>query len=306
LALTTNYGTDKFATLKTVLLHRPTYSLQDMNPLTMGYYLFDDIPDPGRYLEEHDRYRRLLQAHGVTTLELADYVKVTRPLMNTLASLPYLNDSSVISGKGAILSQMGGGRQGEEKVVAEALANLGIPVAYHFGGDDHFEGCLILPAGILFIACTERHRRASVEKFLPAAVAMFAEVIYVECPKARRFMHADMIYGQVSETLALAFPPAFLETYSITAKGAEAVDFTRHMARRGIEVLAIADEEQKKWGCSFMPLAPGRIIHYDIALAAATVKALHAKGTEIIEFHPDALLAGGGSLRCLTLQLLRE
>lgn len=300
------YGTEHFGSLKTVMLHRPTESIRQINPVTMGYYLFDAIPDADRYLEEHDQYSGLLRAHGIATLELADLVRENRPLLGTLASLPYLNDSSVISRQGAILSQMGGGRQGEETVVREALTNLGIPIAYQFSATDHFEGCLILPGRILFIACTERHRRASVEKFLPTAVSLFAEVIYVDCPKARRFMHADMIYGQISENLALAFPPAFLETYSITAKGSEAVDFTRHMNKRGIEVLTISDQEQKTWGCSFVALAPGRILHYDIALAAQTSKVLRAKGVEISEFHPNALLAGGGSLRCLTLQILRE
>lgn len=306
MAIISHYGAETFGALKTVMLHRPIHSIRALNPITMGYYLFDAIPDADRYLAEHDRYRGLLEAQGVATLELSDYVQDNRSLMDTLASLPYLNDSSVISRHGAILSQMGGGRRGEEKVVREALTRLGIPIAYEFAPTDHFEGCLILPGRILFIACTERHRRASVERFLPTAVALFAEVIYVECPKARRFMHADMIYGQINENLALAFPPAFLETYSITGKGAEAVDFTKHMAKRGVEMIAVSDQEQKTWGCSFVPLDPGRIIHYDIALAAQTAKVLNAKGIEIIPFHPNAILAGGGSLRCLTLQILRE
>lgn len=306
MALLSKYGAENFGRLKTVVLHKPALSVREINPITRGYYLFDAIPDADRYLDEHDQYRKLLQTQGILTLELSDYVHDHRTLMNTLASLPYLNDSSVITRHGAILSQMGGGRQGEETVVREALTNLGIPLAYHFSATDHFEGCLILPAGKLFIACTERHRRMSVQKFLPTAVALFSEVIYVECPKARRFMHADMICGQISENLALAYPAAFLETYSITAKGTTSIDFIKHMASHGVEVLSISDQEQKTWGCSFLPLEPGRIIHYDIALSAQTRKVLEAKGVEIIEFHPNALLAGGGSLRCLTLQILRE
>ncbi len=300
------YGTENFGRLKTVMLHRPTHSIQGINPVTMGYYLFDAIPDPERYLEEHDNYRKLLQAQEVLTLELSDNVHDNRSLMDTLASLPYLHDSSVISNRGAIVSQMGGGRQGEEIVVREALTNLGVPVAYEFSPIDHFEGCLILPGSILLIACTERHRRASVEKFLPVAVSLFTEVIYVECPKARRFMHADMVYGQVSEHMALAFLPAFLDVYSITSRGSRAIDFVKHMSGKNIEIINLSDQEQKTWGCSFVPLEPNLLIHYDIALAAQTRKVLQAKGVEIIEFHPNALLAGGGSLRCLTLQLFRE
>ncbi|MDR3565304.1 MAG: arginine deiminase family protein [Negativicutes bacterium] len=300
------YGTENFGRLKTVMLHRPTHSVREINPITMGYYLFDAIPDSDRYLDEHEQYSKLLQAQGVSTLELSDFVQDNRTLMETLASLAYLHDSSVISQHGAILSQMGGGRQGEEVVVREALTNIGVPIAYQFSATDHFEGCLILPGNTLLIACTERHRRASVEKFLPTAVSLFDEVIYVECPKARRFMHADMVYGQISEGLALAFLPAFLETFLVSSTETKAVDFVKHMSERGIEIVNISDQEQKTWGCSFVPLEPNVIIHYDIALSAQTHKVLQAKGVEIIEFHPNALLAGGGSLRCLTLQLFRD
>ncbi len=305
MTLLSTYGAENFGRLKTVMLHRPFHSILDINSITMGYYLFDAIPDAERYMDEHDQYRKLLQKQDISTLELSDFVYENRNLMDTLASLPYLNDSSVISRFGTILSQMGGGRQGEEIVVREALTNLGIPIVFEFSPIDHFEGCLILPER-LFIACTERHRRASIEKFLPTAVSLFGEVIYVECPKARRFMHADMVYGQINENLALAFLPAFLETYSITDKGAKEIDFTKHMFENGIEIISISDQEQKNWGCSFVPLDPRRIIHYDIALSVQTSKALSAKGVEVIEFHPNALLAGGGSLRCLTLQILRE
>lgn len=306
MARVSEYGTENFGRLKTVLLHRPVCSLQGINDITAGYYLFDVIPDVDRYLEEHDRYRALLQSQEIETLELSDFVVENQSLLKRLASLTYLNDSSVISRHGAILSQMGGGRKGEEIVVKEALDKLGIPLAYQFSPIDHFEGCLILPKDILFIACTERHRQASVEKFLPAAVTMFREVIYVECPKERRFMHADMIYGQVSEELALAFLPAFSKTYRITKDRAETVDFVRHMHNQGIEILPISDQEQKTWGCSFVILEPNLMLHYDIALAAQNKKILQGKGIEFIEFHPYALLAGGGSLRCLTLQIYRE
>jgi len=301
-----HYGTEQFGRLKTVMLHSPQKSLELMNPITIGYYLFDSIPDVDKYLAEHAAYKKLLQAHSIDVLELSDYVKYNTALMNTLPSLPYLHDSSVITGKGAILSQMGGGRKGEETVVKEALTNLKIPLFHEFSPLDHFEGCLLLSPEIIFIACTERHHQQSIENFIPQALTLFDEVIYIEAPKARRFMHADMIYGQVDKNLALAFLPAFLSAFRITKQRRESIDFKKFMALQGIEILDISDQEQKTWGCSFMPLKPGVIFHYDIALSDQTKKILQSRGTEIIEFHPDALLAGGGSLRCLTLQILRQ
>jgi len=55
-----------------------------------------------------------------------------------------------------------------------------------------------------------------------------------------------------------------------------------------------------------VPLEPGVILHYDTALSGRTRQRLSRRGVELILFHPDAMLAGGGSLRCLTLRLHRE
>jgi arginine deiminase len=301
-----HYGIENFGRLRTVMLHSPRNSLQQMNYITAGYYLFDSIPDVDKYLAEHAAYKQLLQSCNIEVIELSDYIQDNKSLMDTLPSLPYLHDSSVITRKGAILSQMGGGRKGEETVVKEALTALGIPFFHEFLPTDHFEGCLPLSPDILLIVCTERHRRQSIENFIPKALTLFGEIIYVEAPKARRFMHADMIYGQISENLALAFLPAFLSVYRITKHRRETIDFRKFMTLRGIEIVNISDQEQKTWACSFMPLKQNIIFHYDISLAAQTIKTLNSKGVEIIEFHPDAILAGGGSLRCLTLQILRQ
>lgn len=300
------HGTENLGRLKSVFLHRPETSVHNLNRVTAGYYLFDSIPNPEIYLAEHDRYRKLLLDHGVQVHLLAGHVRQTRSLMDTLPSLAYLHDIAVITRRGAILSKMGFGRQGEDSVVREAILNLGVPIFYEFSDQDHFEGCLPISANTLLIAHTERHRDASIQKAIPTLLTLFDEVIYVEVPKTRRFMHADMVFGLISPHLALYFRPAFLETRLYTAIGVSKIDFEQYSATRGMELIAVSDDEQKHWGCSFVPLEANKIIHYDIALSARTKNILATRGVDLIEFHPEALLAGGGSLRCLTLQLYRE
>jgi arginine deiminase len=104
-----HYGTETWGRLKTAMLHRPTHSVQGLNPITRGFYLFDAIPDADLYLAEHDQYRKLLESQGVSTLELSDYIRENRTLMDSLASLPYLNDSSVISRMGRFYPRWAGG-----------------------------------------------------------------------------------------------------------------------------------------------------------------------------------------------------
>jgi arginine deiminase len=100
--------------------------------------------------------------------------------------------------------------------------------------------------------------------------------------------------------------PAFQNVYC-TRKGSLAkIDFLDLLKEKGIEVVEVSDEERKRLACSFVPLQSGVIIHSDQALNRETRRRLERKGVEFIFFHPDALLAGGGSLRCLTLQLYRR
>lgn len=300
------FGTEKLARLKKVLVHNPIESLSSINPLNYQYHLFNEVPQVDQYLKEHEQYVELLKSYAVDVLYVRNFVQRTMNLLPKLPNLAYLHDIAVVTSKGAVLSEMSPGtRAGEEQVVKEVLTNLGIPIFHEFENHEQFEGCLILSPKTLIIVDTERHKPSTIEGFFANALEIFEEVIYIEVPQARRFMHADMIFNRISDDLALYFPPAFLHTYLITRLRRIEIDLKAYLGKRNIDLLGITDEEQQNWGCSFVPLEPKVIIHYDIALSNQTKQKLRQQGVEIIEFHPQALLAGGGSLRCLTLRLWR-
>lgn len=302
------YGTEKLAKLKTVMLHTPKTSLNKINKENYKYYLFNKAPNYQRFIKEHIRYSEFLKSLGIEVLQLSDFVDKNTDLMNKLPNLTYLHDIGVVNTNGAILSKMcPGGREHEDMVLKEALTNLGIPIFHEFNEDDNFEGCLMLSPNTLLIANTERHTENSIMKAIPKFLEIFKEIIYVKIPKLRRYMHPDMIYNRISDTLALAYLPAFLKTYLITKDSKIEIDFKSYMADKGIELINITNNEQLNWGCSFVPLEPNVIIHYDFSLNKKTQAMLYDRGAKIIKFHPDPdLLAGGGSLRCLTLRLCRE
>lgn len=302
------YGTEKFGTLKQVLLHKPVESLPIVNAGNYQYFLYDRVPDVDLYLDEHQAYANLLILLGIEVFELSDLVARNRDLLARLPNLAYMHDTCAVTQKGAILSKMSsGGRQHEEIVVKEALQKLGIPIFYEFEEGQQFEGCLLLSPRTLFVANTERHSPISIEQFIPRALKFFDEVIYAKIPQLRRFMHPDMVFNRVNENLALAYLPAFESVELYTSEGSSIIDdFRILMMRRGMEIINVTDEEQRHWATSFVPVKSDTIIHYDIALSSKTKKELARRGVQVIEFHPDALLAGGGSLRCLTLRLLRS
>lgn len=300
------FGTETLARLKKVLLHSPIESLCTVNQSNYKHHLFNNVPNVDQYLIEHEQYAQLLQTLNVEVLQVRNFVHETKNLLAQLPNLPYLHDTAVVTSKGAILSEMcPGTRAGEERVVREALLNIGIPIFHEFNVHEQFEGCLILSPTTLIIVDTERLKPSTIEGFFAKALEIFEEVIYVKAPQARRFMHADMIFNRISDDLALYFPPAFLRTYLINKQQRREIDIKVFLKSKNMELIDINDVEQQNWGCSFVPLEPKILIHYDISLNNQTKKKLSQRGVQIIDFHPQALLAGGGSLRCLTLRLWR-
>ncbi|MBN1288638.1 MAG: arginine deiminase [Actinobacteria bacterium] len=302
------YGCEEFGRLTHVMLHRPGSALGLIDKHNHQRWLFDHVPDIDRFVKEHDAYRRLLIDNDIEVIELSDCLSDHQEYISRMPNLTYLHDTAVITSKGAILSKMAWeGRRDEHVVVKEALKNLGIPVLIEFEEpDDAFEGCLVLSGETVLVAETERHSRSSVSKFINRALDSFSEVISVEIPKARRYMHPDTIYNRISFDLALAYLPAFKKTHLFTRDHVEEIDFERYMNNRGIEIISISDKEQRNLACSFVPVEPGVILHYDTALSDETFKELKRRGVDLILFHPEAMTAGGGSLRCMTMRLHRE
>ena len=302
-----NYGIEKFGRLKRVLLHRPEEAIKLITEDNRKYFLFDKVPDVDRYLEEHHNYQLLLESLGLEVHLLADHVQRNTDLLGRLPNLAYLHDIAVISSFGSIISKMSSrGRCHEEIVVREVLGNLGIPALYEPDEGEDFEGCLLVSPSTVFIADTERHSERSINKFIDFILQYFHEVIYAKIPKERRFMHPDMVFNRVTENLFVYYPQAFIKTYYITKGTKQEIDIKEFMNKRNVDMVALTDEEQKRWGSSFVPLEPGKIINYDISLNQKTINLLESEGVKFVHFHPDALLAGGGSLRCLTMRIFRE
>lgn len=306
--LNIDYGCDELGRLRSVLVHTPGCELSLVNESNYKFWLYDKVPDISQYIEEHRSYQELLESNGVKVFELGDYVDENLDLIKRMPNLTFLHDIAVISTKGAILSKMRPpAREKEEIVVKEALNNLGVPILKEFNGrEGFFEGCLLLSKETIFVADTERHSYPFIREFISDILNEFDEVIYARIPKARRYMHPDTVFNRIREDLALAYLSVFEETCLFTEDSIERIDFEKFINEKGMKIIPVSDSEQSRLACSFVPLESGTIVHYDIALDQETREELKNEGVEIILFHPKAMSAGGGSLRCHTLRLCRR
>ncbi len=119
--------------LKSVLLHRPGRELDDVVDDPEGALMRCEI-DPSAISTQHDALAQLYRSKGIDVF----YVEppVTPPPNQLFAA-----DLFVMTPEGAIVGRPASAvRAGEERWVARALADLGIPIIRSVGGGGTFEG----------------------------------------------------------------------------------------------------------------------------------------------------------------------
>lgn len=303
-----HFGCDRPGKLESVILHTPGKELELINEDNFRYWLFDKVPDIPRFIDEHLRFRDLLRSQGIIVYELEELAPLYRGEIYRQPSITYLNNTAVISCKGAIFSQTAfEPKKAEKEIIKNAITSVGIPTLFEFSNQDIFEGCTLLSEDSLLIAQSEHHQHPSIQKFIKSMLlADFKEIILIDLPNCRRFRHPDSVFKKIRCNLALAYLPAVTNSTLITKDGSYQIDFEQHIKSLGIEIVNVSSFEQQRHACSFLPLNEGVILHYDTALDAATRRQLVQKGVEFVFFHSDALQAGGGSLNCLSLPLSRS
>jgi len=123
----------EWGTLRSVLLHRPGRELEGVAEDPQASLMLE-APDPGLAQVQHDALAQTYRAVGVAV----HYVDPpTPPPPNQL----FAADLMAMTPEGAILGRPASpARAGEERWVARALADLGIPILRSVGGRGTFEG----------------------------------------------------------------------------------------------------------------------------------------------------------------------
>jgi len=274
-------------TLRAVLLRRPGPELEAITDFDAVQMRSDLDPELAR--AQHDELAAAYRDAGVEV----HYVEASR--MDKPNSF-FLRDLMLMTPEGAIITRPASTvRAGEERLVANALGRLGVPILMSVHGSGTFEGADVswVDENLCFLAeglRTNEEGANQVERMLREIGVR--DVIRIGLPWGA--MHLDGLLNFPDRDCAAIWPRR--TPFKI-------VDMLK---RRGFRILEVADEQEAQ-GClplNFVALAPGKILLPAGGLAMQRV--YEAAGIECVTVEIGELIKAGGGIHCMSGFLKRD
>jgi N-dimethylarginine dimethylaminohydrolase len=208
----------------------------------------------------------------------------------------FVRDLMLMTPEGAIVTRPASTvRAGEERLVAEALAQLGVPILMSVHGSGTFEGADVIwvDEHLCFLAeglRTNEEGAHQVERMLRDIGV--TEVVRVGLPHGA--MHLDGLLAIIDRDLAVVWP---------RRTPFKVVDTLRKRGFRFIEV----DDEREAQEClpmNFVALAPGEILMP--AGGSAMRQKYEAAGVRCHVVDVGECIKAGGGIHCMTGFLKRD
>jgi arginine deiminase len=273
--------------LKSVLLHRPGREVDAVAADPRGSLMLE-VPDPTALQVQHDALAQRFRADGVA-VHYVDPPVLPPPNQLFAADLMVMTPEGAILGRPASLI-----RAGEERWVARALADLGVPILRSVRGAGTFEG-----ADLMWLtpkaALLARGLRTNAEGAAQVAATlreMGVEVLQTDLPPGT--MHLMGQLRIMDSDLALAW------------QGRLPVDAVEVLEALGFAVHFIPHEEEARRGFALnaVTLGPRRILMpAGNPVSQAFFEELEV---ECVTVEVSELGKAAGSIGCLTGVLERE
>ncbi len=273
--------------LKSVILHRPgpEMELAGSDPRAI---LLLERPDLAIMQRQHDV---LAQAYKDQGVEVRYVDPPSTPPPNQL----FAADLFVMTPEGAILGRPASRtRAGEERWMARALGEAGIPIRCSVGGRGVFEGADLMWLGPrrALVARGLRTNEEGARQVTATLEGLGVAVLSTHLPKGT--MHLMGQLRIVDRDLAFAWPGRFPAPAAAL------------LAEFGIEALPIPDEDEARYGFALnvVTLGPRKILMPDGN--PRTQAFFEGQGVECIPVEVGELGKAAGSIGCLTGVLERE
>ncbi len=269
---------------------------------------------------------------------LADYVSQREPFYLTpLPNLYFMRDGVSFIGDGASVNRMLQNIRKRESLLLDwvvthhpCFRNVHIPRWYeqHFpfpieGGD-----ILVLSPEVVAVGISERTCAEAVELFAENLLnrSSFEQVMAIEIPKQRAFMHLDTVFTMVNFNQFTIYPGIESKDGQINifhlfkdkvgnisikhrTRLLDALKEVLHLSE--IDLIpcgggdpVVAAREQWNDGSNTLAIAPGVVVTYDRNVV--TNETLRKHGLTVLEIPSSELARGRGGPRCMSMPLVRE
>lgn len=283
-----NWGSSsEFEKLHAVLLRRPGSELDNIEDFEAMQMREDLNPDRAR--QQHDSMADAYEANGVAVY----YVESSRP---DKPNAMFMRDLMLMTPEGAIITRPASTvRAGEERFVAEALAQLAVPILMTVHGSGTFEGADVIwvDENLCFLAEGLRTNAAGADQVERMLLEIgVREVVRVQLPWGA--MHLDGMLNIISGDLAVAWP------------NRTPLPIIRKLEERGYTILPVLNDQEahRCLPLNFVTLEPGKIL---MPAGGESMRLQYeAHGVECIEVEVDELIKAGGGIHCMTGFLRRS
>jgi N-dimethylarginine dimethylaminohydrolase len=285
-------STSEIGKLRTVMVHRPGDELKAIDdPIR---WLWIGKPNISKAQQEHDAMVKALRDEGVEVLSLERSV-------GDRAKMYFMRDQAAVIKSGVILSRMALGiRKGEERFVASRLGELGVPILRTIHGKGIFEGgnFMFLDAETVLIGTGVRTNREGVRQAAEVLTTQGVKSV-VPVPQAAYlhtfpsgYVHLDVAFNIIDTGLVILYPEGV------------PYDLVELLRERKMRIIEVVREEALKMSTNFLVLEPSKVM--TASGNQKTKKALEKENVEVIEVEVSELMKGGGSIRCMTIPLVRD
>ncbi len=272
-------------TLKAVIMRRPGKEIENFDWQAAR---FKSAISPEKFRQQHDNLTQIYRDHGVQV----NYIEEQR---EDKPNALFCRDLLLMTPEGAIVTRPAmEARRGEERYMAKALADLGVPIIRTICGDATFEGAmgLWIDRHTIVLASGVRTNRSGYEMVEHELRRMgVTDILHMQIPYGHA--HIDGLLNMASHDVAMIH--ASQVPY----------DVCDALKKKGIKLLECPSQVEAKQGLAinYVAIKPGLVVMP--AGNPRSQELLEKNGIEVIPVEFDEILKGYGAMHCCTAFLKR-
>ncbi len=267
-------------TLRDVIMRRPGKEIECFDWQAAR---FQAPIEPEKFRAQHDALAQIYRDHGVRV----HYVEEQR---DDRPNAVFCRDLILMTPEGAIVTRPAiGARRGEERYMAKALADLGVPIIRTVCGSATFEGAmgLWIDRHTIILASGVRTNREGYEMVEHELRRMgVTDILHMQIPYGHA--HIDGLINMAAPDVALIH--ASQVPY----------DICDALKKKGIKLLECPSQIEAKvtLAINFVALEPGVVVQVDGNPRSREL--LEKNGIKVIPVEFDEILKGTGAMHCCT------